>query len=127
MARRSKSKTNEPDGEVPGPSPNPATNLIMADIVMRAGSYALRNVVERTFLKRRFDGDTARDIIEGRSVWQTVGAVAVAKIATRSVPGAIVVGSGLVAKTLFDRSQKRRKARREGEQALLEQAEKASE
>jgi len=46
----------------------------------------------------------------------------VTKVATRSVPGALVVGTGLALKVLFDRSQSKRKARREGDRSLRRQA-----
>jgi hypothetical protein len=39
------------------------------------------------------------------------------------VPGALLVGGGLLAKTLYDRSQSRRAARRAGDKALAKQAE----
>lgn len=107
--------------DVPGPSPNPATNLIMADIAMRVGTYLLRGVVEKGFLRGRYGKDTARDIVDNRSLKQTAASVAVAKVATKSVPGAIAVGSGLALKLLFDASQKRR-ARLRGDRKLLEQA-----
>lgn len=108
--------------ELPGPSTNPATNLIMADIAMRAGSSLLRSVVEKNFLSAKYDSQTARDIVNNRSLKHTLASVAVSKMATKSVPGAVLVGGGLVLKTLFDRSQKRRKSRRKGEAALAEQA-----
>jgi hypothetical protein len=38
------------------------------------------------------------------------------------VPGALLVGGGLLAKTLFDRSISRRKARRRGDKQLAKQA-----
>lgn len=127
MARKP-TKIANPDDNVPGVSDNPATNLLMADIAMRAGSTLLRNVVERSFLKGRYGKDTAREIVHNRSLKHTLASVAVAKLATRSVPGAAIIGGGLVVKTLFDRSQKRRKAQknikaeRAGDRKLLEQA-----
>lgn len=108
------------DTNVPGISTDPATNLIMADIAMRTGSYILRNVVEKSILKRRYGKEDARQIMENRSFKQTAASVIVSKIATRSMPGAILVGSGLVVKALFDRSQKRRQAKRAGDRKLLE-------
>jgi len=53
---------------------------------------------------------------------QTLATFAIARLATRSIPGAIVVGGGLVAKTLLDRRQSRHGARRKGDRALREQA-----
>ncbi len=107
--------------EVPGPTPNPATNLIMADIAMRAGSRVLKNAVQKGFLSGRYGRETARDIVDNRSLTATLASVAVAKIATRSLPGALVVGGGMLAKTLFDR-RRARKARNKGDRELLKQA-----
>lgn len=110
--------------EVPGPSPNPATNLLLADVVMRMGSYVLRHGVERAFLTGRYGRRTAKEIVAGRTVMQSLAAVAIAKFGTRSLPGAALVGVGLVAKTLFDRSQARRKAQVKGDAALIGRAKK---
>lgn len=108
--------------EVPGPSENPATNIILADIAMRAGSYVVRDAVAKGLLRGRYGSRTASDIIANKSLGQTAISFALAKIATRSLPGAIIVGGGAAAKILFDRSQKRRRARRTGDRELLEQA-----
>lgn len=124
MARRRRTKTVDQGQDVPGLSENPATNLLLAEIAMRAGSTVLRRVVERGLLKGRYGRDTAKDIIGNRSLKHTLATTAVARLATRSVPGAVLVGTGLAAKLLFDRSQKRRKAKREGDRTLLDQATK---
>ena len=110
--------------EVAGPSPNPATNLLLADIVMRMASYALRHGVERAFLTGRYGRGTAKEIVKGRTIPQSLAAVAIAKLGTRSLPGAAIVGTGMLAKTLYDRSQARRRLRVEGDVKLLEQAKK---
>ena len=111
-----------PGAKVPGPTQNPASNLLLADIVMRMGSYLVRKGVERTFLRGRYGKETAKDIVGNRSISQTLTAVAIAKFGTKSVPGALVVGTGLIAKTLYERSRSRRQARAEGDAELLEQA-----
>ena len=49
---------------------------------------------------------------------------AIARVATRSVPGAILVGGAMIAKTLYDRSKGRRAAQAEGEAKLTEIAAK---
>ena len=109
---------------VPGPTENPATNLLLADVVMRMGSYVLRGGVEKAFLKKRFDDQTARDIKNNRSIMRTLGSIVVAKFATRSVPGAAIVGTGILGKVLYDRSKSRRHSKREGDVQLLEQADR---
>ena len=64
----------------------------------------------------------AKDIVKGRSMAQTLIGTALARVATRSVPGAIVIGGGLLAKTLYDRSRARAAAA-EGTIAVEEQVE----
>ena len=123
MAKRAKNlKTPDKSEEVAGPSTDPATNLLLADMVMRAGSYVMRDVVERTMLRGRYGKNTAREIVANKTLGQTAVSFVLAKVATRSLPGALLVGGGSVAKILFDRSQKRRAAKRQGDQQLLDQA-----
>ena len=62
-------------------------------------------------------------MIENRSLVQALASYAVARMATRSLPGAVIVGGGLLAKTLFDRGRSRRKNRRDGDKALHKMAE----
>jgi len=108
-----------------GPSPNPATNLILADIAIRGGGRLLRHAVERTLLGVKYPPGQARDIVRGRTMVQTLVGTAAARMATRSIPGALIVGGGLVVKTLYDRSKSRAEARAEGEAQIAEHVEKA--
>ena len=105
-----------------GPSPNPMTNLVIADVALRGGGRLLRHVVERTLLGVKYSPDKARDIVKGRGMAQTLLGTAVARIATRSVPGALLVGGALLAKTLYDRAQNNQ-AKAQGEREVEEQAE----
>jgi hypothetical protein len=109
-----------------GPSRNPITNLIIADIALRSGGRLLRHVVERTLLGVTYPPDKARKIVKGRGMARTLIGSAVARIATRSVPGALVVGGGLLAKTLYDRKRKGGETEAEGAKEADEQAEDAS-
>ena len=107
---------------VEGPSPNPMTNLILTDLLLRGGGQILRHAVETSLLKTKYDKTKARKFIAGRSLTQTLVATAVARIATRSVPGMILVGGGTLAKLLYDRSRDRRTAQAEGRKAIAKQA-----
>jgi hypothetical protein len=117
LVRRTASKARAGVKEVPPPSPNPMTNLIIADIVLRGGGRLLRNLVERNVLKAKYPPETAKSIVTGRGMVQTLIGTAVARIATRSVPGALLVGGGLVAKALYDR-RKGHDAKSKGEKAI---------
>ena len=49
-ARKSAGKAEAALRRAKGPSPNPMTNLIIADVALRGGGRLLRHVVERTLL-----------------------------------------------------------------------------
>jgi len=104
----------------PGVSPNPMTNLLLTDLVLRGGGQIMRHAVERTILGTRYPKEKAKNIVKGRSMVQTILGTALARIATRSVPGAILVGGGMLAKTLYDRNRGK-SARKEGTKEVREQ------
>lgn len=108
--------------QVPGPSPDPSSNIIMTDVATRMGTYVLRRAMERGLLKGRYGKETAKNIVKNRSIGQTLASVMIARFAARSVPGAVIVTGGMAAKVLLDRSRSRRRARGEGDKELLEQA-----
>ena len=110
------------ENTIPGPSPNPSTNLIIHDIILRSAGRLTRQTLEKALLGRQYGSKFAKDVVENRSLVQTLAAYGVTKFATKSVPGALLVGGGLLAKTIFDRSSSRRKARRSGEKALRKQS-----
>ncbi|MGX7926601.1 hypothetical protein ACWPMX_08515 [Tsuneonella sp. HG094] len=110
--------------DVAGPSTNPATNLIIQDIAMRAGGRLMRHTLEKGLLRGRYGGAGAKAIVENRSLVHTFLSGMLARYATRSLPGAVLVGGGLIAKTLFDRSQSKRAAKRKGDRTLGKMAKK---
>jgi hypothetical protein len=122
---RKRSKGAATDDNVPGPSTNPATNLLIMDIAMRGASLLAARAIERAALRLRYRKDDAGDIVEGRSTISMLAATSAARVATRSVPGFLLVTGGLLAKTLIDRSLRPRDARRRGDRQLAAQAAKA--
>ena len=125
-AKVAASKVKSAAAELDGPSPNPMTNLVIADLALRGGGQLLRRVVERTLLGTKFSPSKAKNIVGGRTMFQTLLGTAVARIATRSVPGAILVGGGLLAKTLFDRREDKRSARAKGQREIAAQAKRGA-
>ena len=102
-------------------SNNPMTNLVLADLVLRGGGALLRRAVEQSLLGKTHGAAKAKRIIKGRTMGQTLVGTAIARIATRSVPGAIVIGGGLLAKTLYDR-KRGKAAAKAGAKAIDRQA-----
>ncbi len=111
-------KVRPEDRDVAGPSPNPATNLIIHDVLLRAGGRLMRTTLEKGLLANRYGKESARKMVDNRTIPMALASYAVSRVATRSIPGALVIGTGLVAKTLFDRSQSRRKAKRAGDKQI---------
>ncbi|MGB3167726.1 MAG: hypothetical protein WBA68_13225 [Alteraurantiacibacter sp.] len=110
------------NGVIPGPSTNPATNLIINDIILRSVGRLTRQTVEKALLGKQYGKQFAKDAVENRSMMHALAAYGVTKFATKSIPGFALISTGLAAKVLFDRSQSRRKARRDGEATLRKQS-----
>lgn len=86
-----------------GPSPDPKTNILLANIALTGGVELVRRGLEHGLLGRAYAPDKARKLLKTRSLGQSIVGTALTRLAVRSVPGAILVGGGLLAKTLFDR------------------------
>lgn len=119
---RDRRRKRDDERKVPGPTDNPATNIMLADVAIRAGSYIVRRTVEKGFLKGRYGKQTASDILNNRTLGQTVVSYGLAKVASRSLPGALIVGGGAAAKALYDRRKSKRRQQVEGDRELIEQA-----
>ena len=122
-ARRTKSTL----AKVPGPSNNPATNLLIMDVAMRGVSMITGRAVETALLRMRYSDGKAADIVKGRTMVRSMAATSAARMATRSVPGFLLVTGGLLAKAVFDRSLGRRESIRRGEESFEKQADNVEE
>ena len=107
------------------PSPNPATNLLIADLALRGGGQLLRHAVERGLLGKAYTPEKAKKLVKGRTMGQTLVGTAIARIATRSIPGALIVRDGMLAKTLYDR-KRGKEASEEGRKTIEQQARRGS-
>lgn len=96
-----KAPANRPAADEAPPVLSPVTSLIIGDMAMRAGQALLRRGVETGVLH----GAKAKGgrLIRGRTLRETLIGTALAQVARSSVPGAILVGGGIVAKALRDR------------------------
>src|SRR5688572_4018309 len=126
-ARKVRARTKSALAKIPGPSTNPATNLVILDVAMRGASLMAGRAMERALLRTRYQREKAHDIVKGRTMLASLTATGAARIATRSVPGFLLVAGGLFARAVIDRSLSRRESVRRGERQLAEQAEQADE
>jgi hypothetical protein len=124
-ARRTARKARRSLAKIPGPSTNPATNLIILDIAMRGASLIAGRAVQRALLRTRYQREKAAEIVEGRTMVSALAATSAARVATRSIPGFLLVAGGLFAKAVLDRTLTRRESVRRGEKQLSEQAAQA--
>jgi hypothetical protein len=77
-------------------------NRLLARLVRHNGGRLLNRAIDKVLPDTPAETATKRNIFAG-----IAGAVAM-RVATRSVPGALVVTSGLVAKKLYDRRKARK-------------------
>ncbi|NVE95958.1 hypothetical protein [Altererythrobacter lutimaris] len=92
---------------IPGPSTDPATNLMIADVVIRSISGVAREAAKKTLARKRFDRDRADQLVSRGSIGKTLLLYGASKIASRSLPGAVFVGGALLAKSALDRKKTR--------------------
>ncbi|CDO35757.1 hypothetical protein [Novosphingobium sp. KN65.2] len=119
--KKRKRKLRPSPRELVGPSPNDHTNLAIADIALRGGTFLARRAVEKALLGKKYAPSKASAILKGRTMGETMLHRTLARVAMTSVPGAILVGGGLIAKTLYDRS-KARTAKAAGDEKLADMA-----
>lgn len=100
-----KAAEEKPVSEKHGPSP--LTTLILADIALGAGSALLQRGPVGRALAKGLPASVGAKVADGSlkapSLAGSLVGTALARVATRSVPGAILVGGGLVAKALYNR------------------------
>ena len=72
VAKAGRKLNGKGDDEVWGPSTNPATNLIIQDLILRAAGRLTRTSLEKGLLRRRYGGEHAKKIIENRSLVQSL-------------------------------------------------------
>ncbi|WP_298469053.1 hypothetical protein [uncultured Erythrobacter sp.] len=102
-------KASEEDaqsGNLTIPSPNPATNLLIADILVRGASTMFRQNIEQRVAKASADNEEqAQELLDGRTLLTTLALYGASKLATKSPVGLGIVAGGLVLKTLYDRGK----------------------
>jgi hypothetical protein len=120
-------EAQKPDAAPDLPDPlGPLTRTILAGIAMRAGSTLLKRSVDRGILgsapevlksaARAAGVKAAETAAKAPKPKRGIGArlisAAATRIATRSVPGAIVVGGVMLAKTLHNHRKSRQASKR---------------
>lgn len=103
------SETARTDGAAPEAAKATLAGLVAADLALRLGTSLLKRSVNQRLGSAKPLAKGASGAFKGRGIVQSLVGKALVGVATRSVPGAIVVGGGLLAKTLYDRRRKRQK------------------
>lgn len=73
----------------------------IADFAVREGKAVAERAIDRRLASAGYSKKDVRKIVERKGFGKRMVAAAIARLATRSVPGALLVGGGLIAKALF--------------------------
>lgn len=87
-------------------APPAKSQAMLTDVGTRAVSYVMRDAMVKGLLTGFVTGEASKRF-KNKGIGLSVLGFAAAKIATRSVPGAMAVGAGLLAKTLYDRKKEK--------------------
>lgn len=98
-------------GGLPLPSPVAGTNLIIADIVLRAAGGLLRDRMEKGLLVRSYDHAKAEKLVDKRSLATNLALWGASHLARRSPVGLALVAGGLAAKVFYDRGKRLERSR----------------
>jgi len=91
---------------LPLPSSNPATNLVITEIALRAVSIYVRNEIERRVAEASYgDKEKAQELVGGKTIVSTLALYGAGRLATKSKLGLGLVVGGLVGKVLYDRGR----------------------
>ncbi len=113
------SKTTKPT--IPTTRPRPGEMVI--DIALHQGTQLARQAIHKRLSKMGVSSLDPATIEAGQSFSRQLMASAIARLASRSVPGTMVVGAGLLAKGLYERRRIRRDREKAEQQAASEAAE----
>ncbi|MFM7350106.1 MAG: hypothetical protein ACKO01_11580 [Erythrobacter sp.] len=106
------SAPDKPRAKLPLPSQEPSTNILIADIVLRAAGGLLRDRLEKGLVTRNHDDDPkAKRMIEKRGITTSAMMWGASRLARRSPIGLAVVAGGLAAKVFYDRGKQLEKQR----------------
>lgn len=97
--------TPEQDEQSPEKTKAPrkaVANILLLDIVLRTGLLLGRRQIEKSLLQRNFTRLQARRIVNGRPLKKSLLSYVASRIASQSVPGAMLVGGGIIAKLMID-------------------------
>ena len=81
-------------------------NRLIARIARQGGGKLLDAAVTRLFPEKPEEDDQKKKDTT-RAITGAIAGVALTRVASRSVPGAIVIGGGILAKKLYDRRKVR--------------------
>ena len=107
----STAETPKPSG-LPLPSPSAGTNLVIADIVLRAAGGLLRDRLEKGLIVKSHGKDKADKLVGNRGLASSLALYGASRLARRSPLGLAVVAGGLAAKVFYDRGKRLEKKRR---------------
>jgi len=99
---------------LPLPSPVAGTNLMIADIVLRAAGGLLRDRLEKGLIVRSHGREKAEKLVAGRGVATSIALWGASHLARRSPLGLVVVAGGLAAKVFYDHGKRLEKKRSAG-------------
>jgi len=102
------------------PSPDPNTNLMISDIVLRGTSLFLRRKLKDRMLLEEYEPDQVAKFKDGKGLLRTAGLFGASRLASGSLPGLALVAGGLAAKTIYDRGKARQLRRRRKRKAEAE-------
>ncbi len=95
------------------PSPNPATNILIVDVLTRGVGMMLRRKLEHRVVEQSTgDRVEAEKLVDSKSLLSSLALYGASRLAVKSPIGLGVVAGSIALKTLYDRGKAKEKSPR---------------
>jgi hypothetical protein len=86
---------------------NPATRKMITDLALRGGAFLARKLIDKRLTGMQYTPKQASEILAGRGLAKAAATAAVTRLGFKSLPGSMLIGGVVLAKTLLDRKRAR--------------------
>lgn len=84
---------------------NPATRKLITDLALRGGVFLARKLIDKRLSALEYTPKQTSQILAGRGLTKAAASAAVARLGFKALPGSLLIGGVVLAKTLFDRKR----------------------
>ncbi len=83
------------------------TRALLADLALRGGAMLARKIIDRRLTAMKYSPAESTKILAGQGFTRAAASAAAARLGLKALPGSLLIGGVVLAKTLYDRKRKK--------------------